>query len=74
VLRNEERTDLYLLSYGKVVNPVNMEASIREHESILEAISQRDPEAAARRVIYHTQSLRDRFADLFNDGAEGENR
>jgi DNA-binding GntR family transcriptional regulator len=72
VLRNEERTDLYLLSYGKVVNPVNMEASIREHESILEAISQRDPEAAARRVIYHTQSLRDRFADLFNDGAEGE--
>jgi DNA-binding GntR family transcriptional regulator len=73
VLRNEERTDLYLLSYGKVVNPVNMEASIREHESILEAISQHDPEAAARRVIYHTQSLRDRFADLFNDGAEGEN-
>jgi DNA-binding FadR family transcriptional regulator len=40
-------------------------------EAIFEAISQRDPEAAARLVIYHTQSLRERFAALFNGLAEG---
>jgi DNA-binding GntR family transcriptional regulator len=32
---------------------------------ILDAITERDPEAAARLVIYHAQSLRDRFAHLF---------
>jgi DNA-binding GntR family transcriptional regulator len=67
VVRNEERTDLYLLSYGKVVNQSMMQASNREHEAIFEAISRRDPEAAARLVIYHTQSLRERFSELFND-------
>lgn len=73
VVRNEERTDLYLLSYGKVVNQFMMQASNREHEAIFEAISRRDPEAAARLVIYHTQSLRERFSELFNDDqTEGE--
>jgi DNA-binding GntR family transcriptional regulator len=71
VVNNEERTDLYLLSYGKVVNTTTMHASNREHEAIFEAITQRDPEAAARLVIYHTQSLRERFAELFNDQVEG---
>jgi DNA-binding GntR family transcriptional regulator len=49
-----------------------MHASNREHEAIFEAIAQRDPEAAARLVIYHTQSLRERFAELFNDQIEGD--
>jgi len=72
VVSNEERTDLYLLSYGKAVNAATMHASNREHEAIFEAIAQHDPEAAARLVIYHTQSLRERFAELFNDQIEGD--
>jgi DNA-binding GntR family transcriptional regulator len=72
VLRNEERTDLYLLSYGKVVNSASMQASNSEHQAIFEAIVQRDPEAAARLVIYHSQSFRERFSELFNDQIEGE--
>lgn len=66
VVRNEERTDMYLLNYGKVVEQDRMMASIHEHQSILEALQHRDPEAAERRVIYHAQSLRDRFTELFN--------
>jgi DNA-binding FadR family transcriptional regulator len=50
-----------------------MRASVREHEAIYNAVAQRDPEAAARVVIYHAHSLRERFAVLFNgfdeDGA-----
>jgi DNA-binding GntR family transcriptional regulator len=65
VLSNEERTDMYLLSANKVVDPNSMGASNREHAAILGAISQRDPEAAARLAIYHAQSLRERFSDLF---------
>ena len=65
VLRNEERTDMYLLSEGKAVEPSNMQASNREHAAILGAIEQRDPEDAARLTIYHAQSLRERFAVLF---------
>jgi DNA-binding GntR family transcriptional regulator len=72
VLRNEEHTDMYLLNYGKVVDVTSMRASVREHEAIFAAISQRDPEAAARVAIYHAHSLRERFAILFNssDGEE----
>jgi DNA-binding GntR family transcriptional regulator len=66
VLRNEEHTDMYLLNYGKVVDVTSMRASVREHEAIFAAITQRDPEAAARVAIYHAHSLRERFAMLFN--------
>ncbi|MEN9938593.1 MAG: hypothetical protein RLZZ387_5172 [Chloroflexota bacterium] len=67
VLRNEERTDMYLLSAGRVVNPESMAASNREHAAILGALEQRDPEAAARLTIYHAQSLRGRFTELFGE-------
>ena len=65
VARNEERTDLYLLSYAKVIDVPGMNASNREHEAIFTAIAARDPEAAARLVIYHSQSVRERFSALF---------
>ena len=70
VVGNEERTDLYLLSYRKNIDMPKMQASNREHAAIYEAITQRDPEAAARLVIYHSQSLRERFASLFNSQAD----
>ena len=44
----------------------------REHAAILQAISQRDPDGAARLTIYHAQSTRDRWADLFAETAERE--
>jgi DNA-binding GntR family transcriptional regulator len=65
VVRNEERTDMYLVSSGVEIDLPRMQASTREHTLILDAIAARDPEAAARLVIYHAQSLRERFADLF---------
>lgn len=65
VVRNEERTDMYLLSVGANVNPRNMETSTDEHAAILGELVRRDPEAAARLAIYHAQSLRQRLADLF---------
>ncbi len=67
VLRNEERTDMYLLNYGKVVEQKRMAASVHEHRAILGALQNRDPEAAERLVIYHAQSLRERFTQLFNE-------
>ena len=70
VLHNEEHTDMYLLNYGKVVDVASMRASVREHEAIYNAVAQRDPEAAARVVIYHAHSLRERFAVLFNGSDE----
>ncbi len=69
VVQNEERTDMYLISYGKVVRQERMIASINEHRAILAALQDRDPEAAERLVIYHAQSLRERFTELFNDVA-----
>ncbi len=72
VVRTEERADLYLLSYGKVIDVASMQASSREHEAILEAIVQRDPDAAVRLVIYHSQSLRERFSVLFSSQSEEE--
>jgi DNA-binding GntR family transcriptional regulator len=69
VVQNEERTDMYLINYGKVVKPERMAASINEHRAILGALQERDPEAAERLVIYHAQSLRARFTELFNEEA-----
>ena len=66
VVGNEERTDMYLLNYGKVIDEQKMKASNQEHEAIFNALVQRDPEAAARLTIYHAQSLRERFSELFN--------
>jgi DNA-binding GntR family transcriptional regulator len=65
VVANEERTDMYLLSEGKQIEPAKMEASNREHAAILAALVARDPEDAARLTIYHAQALRQRLADLF---------
>ncbi len=70
VVANEERTDMVLLAYGRVVDPANMAASNREHAAIFEALKQRDPEAAVRLTVYHAQSLRERFAELFTVQSE----
>lgn len=67
VVRNEERTDMYLLSTGTALAPHTMEASNREHGAILGALQARNPEAAARLTIYHAQSLRERLGDLFSN-------
>jgi len=66
VVQNEERTDMYLIHYGKVIQQETMAASLNEHRSILSALQSRDPEAAERLVIYHAQSLRERFTILFS--------
>jgi DNA-binding GntR family transcriptional regulator len=63
--RNEEHTDLYLLSAGKTLESSNMQVSNAEHEAIYAAIVSGDPEAAERLVIYHAQSLRARLVSLF---------
>ncbi len=65
VIRNEERTDMYLLSADKAVDRATIEVSNDEHAAILGAIAARDPESAARLAVYHAQSLRDRLGDLF---------
>jgi DNA-binding GntR family transcriptional regulator len=72
VSRNEEQTDLYLLSLGNhgLVDAANMEASNGEHQDILDAIRLRDPEAAARFIIFHSHSLRTRWAPLFRSGSD----
>jgi DNA-binding GntR family transcriptional regulator len=72
VVGNEERTDMYLLTTGKMLDTDKMMASLREHDAIYEALVQGDPEAAERSVIYHAQSLRERFADLFSGPEERE--
>ena len=68
VERNEERVDLYLMSYGKALGMAEMQASNREHAAICQAIGQRDSDGAARLAIYHAQSTRDRWAELFAEG------
>jgi DNA-binding GntR family transcriptional regulator len=72
VARNEEQTDLFLLSLGNrdLVDVASMEASNREHQEILDAIRLRDPEAAARNIIFHSHSLRTRWAPLFRSGSD----
>jgi len=73
VVKNEERTDMYLINYGKVVKSEHMTASISEHRAILSALQDRDLETAERLVIFHAHSLRERFAELFNEEAPEEN-
>lgn len=70
VERNEERVDLFLMSYGKAVDAEMMAASNREHRAIYRAIVERDPDAAARLATYHAQSTRERFAALANEGGD----
>jgi DNA-binding GntR family transcriptional regulator len=70
IVRNEERVDLYLISTGKTADTASMQASNRQHEAILEALVLRDPDEAAHRVIYHAQSVRQRFSDLFTDDTD----
>lgn len=65
VVNNEERADMYVMHTGKVVNIVNMTLSVREHQSIYTALTQHDPEAAERCVVYHAHSVRERWAELF---------
>ena len=67
VERNEERIDLYLMNYGKVLGIAEMQAANREHAAIFRSISQHDPDGAARLTIYHAQSTRDRWAELFSE-------
>jgi DNA-binding GntR family transcriptional regulator len=67
VVRNEERTDLYLLGNAKALDAPAMEASVREHSAIAEAIASHDAEAAARLAIFHSQSIRHRLAPLFGE-------
>jgi DNA-binding GntR family transcriptional regulator len=67
VVGNEERTDLYILSYNKGVDMAWMSPSNQEHAMICQAIAKHDPEAAARLVTYHSQSVRTRFIPLFNE-------
>lgn len=66
IVKNEERTDMYLLNSGKIIDTSKMELSNQEHEAIFGALERRDPEAAERLTIYHAQSLRERFSDLFH--------
>jgi DNA-binding GntR family transcriptional regulator len=70
VVGNEERTDLYLLSYKKGLDMSRMSPSNQEHAMIYQAIVQRDPESAARLVAYHSQSVRDRLASVFNEALQ----
>ncbi|HMQ30072.1 MAG TPA: GntR family transcriptional regulator [Chloroflexaceae bacterium] len=72
VERNEERVDLFLMSYGKAVDREMMRASGREHRAILDAIAGRDPDDAARLATYHAQSTRERFAALANESDESD--
>ncbi|GCE22183.1 GntR family transcriptional regulator [Dictyobacter kobayashii] len=65
VVSNEERTDLYLLSCAQVLDVSQLSQSNQEHERIFTAIVQRDPETAARLVVYHSQSVRERLAPFF---------
>ncbi len=74
VLRNEEQTDLFLLSLGdrNLLTADEMSISNREHQDILDAVKRRDPEEVSRLVIYHAQSLRSRHAHLFRSTRQRE--
>ena len=67
VIQNEERTDLYLLSTGKIVGAERMRASNEEHREILDAIARRDPDEAAQLAIVHSQLIRRRLSGLFEN-------
>lgn len=70
VLRNEEYVDLYLMSTGKTRDLVNMLSSMDEHEAILDAIIGHNPDEAARLITVHAQSVRERYAELFNEQSD----
>jgi DNA-binding GntR family transcriptional regulator len=74
VVCNEEQVDLYLVSLGDtaLLSAEHMHASNQEHADILDAIAQRDPDAAGRLVIYHAQSLRRRFENIFRNPSANE--
>lgn len=70
VVRNEERTDLYLMSRGRTVNLASMQTSVNEHRAIMEAIRAHNPEQAAARIIVHAASVRKRYLGLITDPPE----
>jgi DNA-binding GntR family transcriptional regulator len=72
LVSSQERIDLYLLGPGKSAGRAMIAAAARQHEAILAALVRRDPDEAARLVIYHTQDLRERFAQLFRGEEPGE--
>jgi DNA-binding GntR family transcriptional regulator len=65
ILHNEERINLYLLSVKNVLTVEKMLASVEQYREILAAVARREAEEAARLVIYHAQSVRERFRELF---------
>lgn len=65
VVQNEERTDMYILTHSSDLDTCAWRPSVDEHSAILEAIARREPEEAARLVIYHSQSIRHRLVHLF---------
>lgn len=65
VVQNEERTDMYILTHSSDLASGAWRLSVDEHNAILEAIARREPEEAARLVIYHSQSIRHRLVHLF---------
>lgn len=65
VVQNEERTDMYILTHSSELASRAWRPSVDEHNAILEAIERREPEEAARLVIYHSQSIRHRLVHLF---------
>jgi DNA-binding GntR family transcriptional regulator len=65
VVQNEERTDMYILTHSSDLGGRTWRPSVDEHNAILEAIARREPEEAARLVIYHSQSIRHRLVHLF---------
>jgi DNA-binding GntR family transcriptional regulator len=69
VIRNEERTDLYLMSRGRTVDFSSMQVSVNEHRAIMQAIKRHDPEAAARCIIAHAGSVRSRYLELITEPA-----
>lgn len=68
--RNEQRTDLYLLSYRSTIAFDRLDASLDEHRAIAEAMRRRDPDRTERLVVYHAQSVRHRLAPLFPQDQE----
>ncbi len=67
VVQNEERTDLYLLSYQQWLETSDLSPSNQEHERIFQAIAHHNPEDAARLVVYHSQSVRERLSPFFDE-------
>jgi DNA-binding GntR family transcriptional regulator len=67
ILKNEERADFFLISQSILVKPDNLAISSQEHRQVYEKIVERKAGPAAQAMTRHTQSLRKRFADLFEE-------